>query len=102
MAVEIQQTTVTRGTAWDVVQLHISDAPPDDASASFALVLTTRVAKFEAPLQAQLQRVAMKRAADVLHDLLQRLAAEVRSTGLDLEPKQKKPVEKGKSLGDPL
>lgn len=89
MPIAIHRTTVTAGKDGDVVQLHISDAPPGDASASFVLQVTVQIASLQSPLLAQVQREAMKQAEDVLQKLSQEAAKDIRWTELDLEPIKK-------------
>ena len=88
MAEEIQRTTVTPTEDGSVVQLHISDAPPDDESASFVLQLSVSLPRYKgALLFAQVQREAIRMAQDVLSHHLQELAQEIGPTEFDVNPK---------------
>lgn len=87
MSVEIRQSIVTPAIDGSVVQLHISDAPPDDASASLRLILTVKLPSYEMPLLTQLQREVMSRVQAELTGLLQRGAQDIREGGFDLNPR---------------
>ena len=91
MAVEIRETIVTPSKEGDVVELHISDAPRGDESATFVLTLQAKVGPFENPMLVHVQRAAMKRGSEELHDLLKGLAAELHQQGYPSDPRPKKP-----------
>ena len=78
MPVEIRETTITPAQDGIVVQLHISDAPPDDESVGIALQLTAKLPKSQNPLLAKVQRDAMKVAQEALSHLLRALADDAR------------------------
>ncbi len=90
MAVEIRETIVTPAKGGDVVQIHISDVPLEDASASLRLILTAKVPSYEAPALAQLQREAMKAASEALSEILRSLAGDIQESGRDLNPRPHK------------
>ena len=88
MSIEIRECILTRGAGGgDVVQLHISDAPLGDSSASLALHLTITVPRLEAPLVLHLEREAMRIAHETLGRLLQESAHEITASGHGLEPR---------------
>jgi hypothetical protein len=89
MAVEIHRTIVTPDADGDVVELYVSDAPPEDASASFVLRLTTKVGPYDHPQVAQLQRAAMMIAADQLNELARDMAEGITGAGYGLKPRPK-------------
>jgi hypothetical protein len=91
MPITIRETTITPGAGHDVVQLHISDAPPDDESATLRLVLLAKIPSYQAPALGQLQRAAMKKAHDVLMALLPELAAELKKANVPVDPTPKRP-----------
>ncbi len=86
MAVEIRETIVTPAKGGDVVQIHISDVPLEDASASLRLILTAKVGSYRAPALAQLQWEAMKIAGEALATLRKELGEDVQRTGRDMNP----------------
>lgn len=92
MTIEIRETIVTPTPRGELVQIHISDAPPDDERASFVLKILARTDAFDTPTLAHLQREAMKQAQDVLSGILPKMAAEIQSMGYDLNPKKKVPL----------
>lgn len=86
MTIKIYRTTVTPAGDGEVVQLHISDAPPGDESASFVLDITARVPTFESPLLLHVQREAMDKAQKVLSNYLRELAERIQRGDADLHP----------------
>lgn len=86
MNVEIRETIVTAKHDKDVVQLHISDAPPGDESAEIVLRLTVPIPRSPAPLLAHVQREAIEVASKVLSNHLQALAQQIGNAGRDLDP----------------
>jgi hypothetical protein len=92
MPIEIRKTIVTpTDDDHDVIQLHISDAPPDDESATLVVQILVKQPAMLAPALGQLQRAAMSAAQDVLTPLLQALAKELQQNGLGLYPPPKNP-----------
>jgi hypothetical protein len=82
MPIEIRETIVTPAdNDLDVVQLHISDAPPGDESATFVVHIQMKQRALQTPTLAQLQRVTMKAAQDALMPILQGLAQEMQKAG---------------------
>ena len=92
MDVEIRRTSVTPTDGGSVVQLHISDAPPDAESPSFDLQMSVFLPEYEREiLLAQWQREAMKVTQGVLSRLLQELAAALQERDFSPEtPRLKK------------
>lgn len=88
MAVEIRETTVTPKGETQLVQLHISDAPPDDESAETVLLLSVHLPNYKVPRFGQIQREAMKAAQDHLTEILQSMARELTKAGSPLDPLQ--------------
>lgn len=87
MSVEIHETIVTPSPDGDVVQIHISDAPPGDESAKIVLRLTVAIPKSPAPLLFHVQRQAIEVASKVLGEHLHALAKEiVEKGGRNLDP----------------
>ena len=75
MPVTIHQTTVTPTEGGDVVQLYISDAPPEDEAAEIVLRFHVRIAKAEtAEALERLQHRALKLATAHLGALMPDLA----------------------------
>jgi len=92
MDVEIQRTTVTPDArGYLVVELHISDAPPEDASASFVLALTVRLGPYESPAMAHVQREAVMLAQNALEALGTRLLQNLRNQNYPAEPRAAPP-----------
>ena len=87
MAIEIRETIVTPDATGDVVQLHISDAPQDDESATFVVQILAKLPPLEMPLVAQCQRETLKIAQDALSVILQKTAKQITSAGHDLDPR---------------
>jgi hypothetical protein len=82
MPMEIRQTIVTpdaKGTA--SVQLHISDAPLEDASAAFVLRLSARIPLRPGALLVEAQRAALVAAREAMSPFLQEMADEIRKSG---------------------
>ena len=86
MAIEIRETIVTPAQDGDVVQLHISDAPPGDEFSAFDLHLTVKIPKFQAALLLHVQREAISIASDYLYGQAQEMAATIRQSGRDPRP----------------
>jgi hypothetical protein len=86
MPVEIRETKVTPAASGSVVQLYISDAPPDDESTTFVLRVLAKLPAYQAPVLAQLQRAVMKVAQNELTPLLQSLAAELKRSNHPIDP----------------
>ena len=84
MPVTIRETTILAGDGFDVVQLHISDAAPDDEAATFVVKIHARLPQLPTPTVAHIQRQAMKAADDTLNRILQELAAEIKGAGYQL------------------
>lgn len=74
---EILETMVAHGVNGTVVQIHLGDAPKDDAHASFRLQLLATLPTYEAPLLAELQREALIQARDMVTAQLDALAKEI-------------------------
>lgn len=91
MPVEIRETIVTTAPDGEVVQLHISDAPPDDESASFVLTLQAKVGPFENPMLSHLHVAAMTAAADVLNRMIAEATGALRRQGYPHEPRPRAP-----------
>jgi hypothetical protein len=91
MAIEIRETIVTPTVGGDVVQLHISDAPLGDESASFVLTLQTTVEPFENPMLAHLQIEAMHYADEALTALGSHLHEDLKRQGYPLSPRPRVP-----------
>ncbi len=92
MPTEIRKTTVTPVDAdHDVIELHISDAPLDDESATLVVQILVKQRAMLAPALGHLQRAAMKTAQDALMPLLQTLANELQQNGMGLYPPPKNP-----------
>lgn len=83
MAIEIRATTVTPNASGALVQLHISDATHPDAVAATSLTLAVQVPAFDGPLLAHLQREAMEIAYNVLGELREQTAREIRNARID-------------------
>jgi hypothetical protein len=79
MNVNIYQTSVTPIEDSTLVQLYISDKPPDTEGASIRLALTAKIPAYETSLLTELEREAIKLAADVLRILLQNLAGGIQA-----------------------
>jgi hypothetical protein len=92
MPIAIRETIVTPvDNDHDVVQLHISDAPPGDESATFVVRILAKRHALKVPTLAQLQRDAMKAAQDAMMPILQGLAKEMQQEGYgDVGPKNPK------------
>lgn len=90
MPIEIRETTVTPNATGCIIQLHISDAPPDDESAAFVLTISAKFPALQTPLLAQLQRAAMKAAQDALTPLLIELATELKEANQPIDPSRKR------------
>jgi hypothetical protein len=89
MTIEIRKTIVTPTADGDLIQLHISDAPPDDESATFVLQIVAKMPPLEPCLLAQMQREAMTTAQDALTPILQDLAAQItQGAGRPLRPRK--------------
>ena len=86
MPVEIRETTVTPDASGQVVRLHISDAPPLDASAQIIVQISVRLPHYDLPLMAQVQREALVMAQHEISTLLQLLAQEFQAAGHGLRP----------------
>jgi hypothetical protein len=90
MPIEVRQTIVTPGREGrDAIQIHISDAPPDDESATFVVRILATVDPLKTPTMAHIQRQVMSMAQDALTPLLRDLAKEIQDAGygLALPPK---------------
>jgi hypothetical protein len=79
MPIEIRETIVTPAADGDLVQLHISDAPPGDESATFRLNLLAKLPLVRTPALAQLQREAIEMTQATLSEILQGLAIELQN-----------------------
>ena len=82
--VEIRETIVTPGDGDVLVQLHISDKPPELAGAAIRQNLAVRVPAYQTPLLAQIERQAMSIATDALWALLQDSANAISRITSDL------------------
>jgi hypothetical protein len=92
MPIEIRETIVTPADDdHDIVEIHISDAPPDDESATFVVRILSKQRALATPTLAHLQRAAMKIAQDEMTALLRDLARELQQNGQALEPAPKNP-----------
>jgi hypothetical protein len=92
MPIAIRETIVTPGGEdQDVVQLHISDAPPDDESATFVLKILATVRPLRGPTLAHVQRQAMQTVSEALTPIFQELAREITNSGYVLELAPKNP-----------
>lgn len=87
MAVEIRATNVTHDADGDVVQLHISDAPLEDASASLLIVLTAKLRPMEAPALGHVQRETLILASQSIRDLINDLERVLKHQNYPLEPR---------------
>jgi hypothetical protein len=90
MPIEIRETTVSpAGEDLDVVQLHISDAAPDDEAATFVLKIHATVRPLRGPTLAHVQRQAMLAASEAITPIFQGLARQITNDGgaLELPPK---------------
>lgn len=93
MSISIRETIVTPADAdLDVVQLHISDAPPGDESATFVLRILAKQRGLRTPALAHLQREAMKIAQDALTFTLRDLAQELQQSGYGNQAPLRNPV----------
>ncbi len=88
MPIEIRETIVTPATDGDVIQIHISDAPPGDESATFAVRILAKLPLVKTPAVAQLQREAIEITQGELSQLLQDLAIELQTAGLGLKARR--------------
>jgi len=78
---EILRTVVTpRGDGVDV-ELQIDDGSPRDETPGPPITLAVRVASYELPLVAFLQRDALRAAVKVLQELDQRLDRQILDAG---------------------
>jgi hypothetical protein len=87
MGIEIRQTIVTPDPDGYLVQLHISDAAPDDEGATFRLVLLAKAPDCESPMVAHLQMAAIKEAHVILEILHANLRNELKRGGYMTEPR---------------
>lgn len=83
---EIRETIVTPDAGGSVVQLQISDGPLQVGPSEILIHVSAKLPAYKAPLFAQLQREAMRRAQDALSMLLQKLASEITAAGHALNP----------------
>ena len=78
MPIELRETVVTpTEDGGSVVQLHISDAPPDDESAAFVLNIVVKLLPYETPLLLHVQREAISKAQDALSPILQGMGRQI-------------------------
>lgn len=81
MPVAIRETTVTPADGdQSLIQLHISDVPSNDESATFDLQILVKMRAMRTSTLAHLQCQAMKAAQDALTPILQQLEKEIRKT----------------------
>jgi len=86
MAIEIRETIVTPDADGLFVQLHISDAAPDDLAATFRLILRSKLPPPKTtPALAQLQRAALTNARAEIGRLFQSLGHQLNDANLDLD-----------------
>jgi hypothetical protein len=89
--IAIRRTTVTPDNDGSVVQLHISDMPPEAESAKTVIQLSLHLPAYRPPLLlTHIQRETMIAAQETLSALLQALADEIGETRqIELRPKIK-------------
>jgi hypothetical protein len=87
MPIELRETTITPCDGGQIVQLHISDAPPDDESATFVVKILAKLPSYETPLLLHVQREAISMAQDSLTPILQEMASQITNkAGKPLRP----------------
>jgi hypothetical protein len=89
MPIQIRETIVTPATDGDVIQLHISDAPPDDESATFAVRILAKLPPVRTPAMAQIQREVIEKTQSTLSELLVNLASELQTAGYGLRARRR-------------
>jgi hypothetical protein len=88
MPIQIRETTVTPSASGELVQLHISDAPPGDESATFVVEIQAKIPRVRTPALAQLQREAIEMTQATLSEILVNLATELQTAGLGLRARR--------------